>query len=210
MVSKCALLIGLFAAVLTASSTNAAVLCAKPRSDGTFSTSVKIREACTPREMQLDPAALHLQGPPGLPPPSISARVFSSSDIIVPNGTRTVLTFDSERFDKAALHDATAPERLTVPVDGTYALVCHTSWTTRGGGSRLLELWRNGSQVIAAANAPGDPAHHTELTVSTMFQLSAGDFVEARVDQDSGAAVAIGTNPPGLASTLEFSIARLP
>jgi hypothetical protein len=43
----------------------AVVLCAHPRSDGTFNTSVKIRETCKPAETQLDPVALGLQGPPG-------------------------------------------------------------------------------------------------------------------------------------------------
>src|SRR5713226_3086614 len=46
----------------------AAVLCARARSDGTFSTSLKIREACRPSETQLNPAALGLQGPPGPSP----------------------------------------------------------------------------------------------------------------------------------------------
>ena len=48
-----------------ASQAGAAVLCAKPRGDGTFSTTVKIREACRPVEMQLDPAGLGIPGPPG-------------------------------------------------------------------------------------------------------------------------------------------------
>jgi hypothetical protein len=51
--------------LLIATAADAAVLCAKPRKDGTFSTSVKIREGCKTAEVQLDPAALGLQGPPG-------------------------------------------------------------------------------------------------------------------------------------------------
>lgn len=42
------------------------VLCAKPRGDGSFSTTVKIRTgACRATEQQLDPGPLGLQGPPG-------------------------------------------------------------------------------------------------------------------------------------------------
>ena len=44
---------------------HAVVFCARPRFDGTFSAGVKVREACKPRETQLDPVALGLQGPPG-------------------------------------------------------------------------------------------------------------------------------------------------
>src|SRR5262245_18022652 len=57
----------LLAAVIATwdSRADAVVLCAKPRADGTFSTSVKIREACRTSETRLDPGALGLQGPPG-------------------------------------------------------------------------------------------------------------------------------------------------
>jgi|CXWL01.1.fsa_nt_gi hypothetical protein len=43
----------------------AAVLCARPRLDGSFNTTIKIRQTCAPRETQLDPGALRLQGPKG-------------------------------------------------------------------------------------------------------------------------------------------------
>ncbi len=55
----------LLSAVLGVSAADAVVLCAKPRSDGTYNTSIKLREACRPTETQLDPVALGLQGPKG-------------------------------------------------------------------------------------------------------------------------------------------------
>src|SRR5262245_21571650 len=44
---------------------HAVVLCARPRSDGTFNTSIKLREVCKSSETQLDPTALGLTGPQG-------------------------------------------------------------------------------------------------------------------------------------------------
>ena len=41
--------------LLTANIARAAVLCAKPRKDGTFNSSVKIREACKQNEVELAP-----------------------------------------------------------------------------------------------------------------------------------------------------------
>jgi hypothetical protein len=41
------------------------MLCARPRTDGTYNATVKIRELCKPSERQLDPVALGLQGPQG-------------------------------------------------------------------------------------------------------------------------------------------------
>lgn len=60
----------LIVALLLASSADAAVLCATPKKDGTFSTSVKIRQACKDNEERLDPETLGLQGPAGPPGPS--------------------------------------------------------------------------------------------------------------------------------------------
>ena len=48
------------AVLMAAATASAAVLCAKPRKDGTFNTGVKIREACKPGEVQLDAAAVGL------------------------------------------------------------------------------------------------------------------------------------------------------
>jgi hypothetical protein len=45
----------------------AVVLCARSRRDGTFNTTIKIREACRPTETQLDTLALGLEGEPGPP-----------------------------------------------------------------------------------------------------------------------------------------------
>jgi hypothetical protein len=55
----------LMSVLLAATAQASAVLCARPRSDGTFNTSVKLREACKPSEVQLDPVSLGLQGPKG-------------------------------------------------------------------------------------------------------------------------------------------------
>src|SRR5262245_53705371 len=48
------------AVLVMGSTAGAAVLCAKPRKDGTFNTGVKIREACKTSEVQLDAAAVGL------------------------------------------------------------------------------------------------------------------------------------------------------
>ena len=69
--------------VLPGGSADAVVLCARPRSDGTFSTSVKIREVCTVREAPLDPFALGLTGPPGpAGPPGPSSGFTCSSSCV--------------------------------------------------------------------------------------------------------------------------------
>jgi hypothetical protein len=48
-----------------ATTVRSAVLCARPKSDGSFNTTVKLRGTCKPSETVLDPAALGLRGPQG-------------------------------------------------------------------------------------------------------------------------------------------------
>lgn len=57
----------IFTAVVCAATVaaDAAVLCARRRSDGTPNGLVSVRAACTGREIALDPVALGLQGPAG-------------------------------------------------------------------------------------------------------------------------------------------------
>ena len=74
------------ACVAMATSAGAVVLCAHPRADGTFNTTVKIREACRNSELQLDPLALGLQGPPGppgLPGPAAGVTVRDANGAII-------------------------------------------------------------------------------------------------------------------------------
>ena len=49
---------------LVAGAAESPVLCAKPRRDGTFNASVKIRESCTAKEQLLNLAAVGLQAAP--------------------------------------------------------------------------------------------------------------------------------------------------
>jgi hypothetical protein len=51
--------------LLSAATAHSAALCAKPRADGSYNTSVKLREVCKAHETTLDPAALGLRGPQG-------------------------------------------------------------------------------------------------------------------------------------------------
>ncbi len=63
---------------------HAVVLCAKPRTDGTFNTSIKLREACKPAEQVLDPEGLGLRGPAG--PAGPAGQTGRSVTVVDANG----------------------------------------------------------------------------------------------------------------------------
>jgi hypothetical protein len=68
-------------------SAQAVDLCARQRADGTFNTTVKIREVCKSSEVPIDLGALGVEGPPGpqgpAGPPLDNAAIYSRETVIV-------------------------------------------------------------------------------------------------------------------------------
>ncbi len=147
------------------------------------------------------------------PTNDVSARVFNSANVsVAPSkpGEWRSLSFDSERWDTAKIHErSTNPGRLKAPVAGKYYIFANTTWESPiGSGVRGLRLQLNGKTVIAEQMVP-NPAlpFRTSMSVSTLYALSAGDYVEVQVLQISGGALFIrhvaATSP-------EFGMARIP
>src|SRR4029077_16581987 len=97
------------------------------------------------------------------PQPSgdVSARVFNSADISVPQmrvGEWKTLTFDSERWDSANLHDiAASTGRVKAPVAGKYTIFANITWETPlGSGFWGLRLLLNGKTPIAEQTLPNN------------------------------------------------------
>jgi len=148
--------------------------------------------------------------PPGN---DISARVFNSADITVSSlkpGEWTSLTFDSERWDTANLHEtATNSGRLKAPVAGKYYIFANITWESPiGTGLWGLRLQLNGKTVIAEQSLPNTAApFRISMSVGTLYALAAGDYVEVQVFQNSGNPLLIRTIP---ATSPEFGMAKLP
>jgi hypothetical protein len=106
------------------------------------------------------------------------ARVYNSAAISTATGTPKILTFDSERYDNGGLHSTSANTgRLTATITASNIT-----------GSRYVGLKVNGATYVAfderqAVTVAGRP---TIVTVSTSYQLAAGDYVEVEVFQNSG------------------------
>lgn len=129
---KKALLSITVAIVVVAGSAEAVVLCAKPRSDGTYNTSVKIREACKLGETQLDAGDIGVQGPPGPAGPSeawvgetngqmpMPTGQFALGSVNVPAGEYVVQSFVRLMADPGAAEASIACE-LRASTLGTFA-----------------------------------------------------------------------------------------
>jgi len=143
----------------------------------------------------------------------VSARVFNSADVTVPDmkpGEWTSLTFNSERWDTANLHEtATNSGRLKAPVAGKYYIFANITWESPiGSGLWGLRLQLNGKTVIAEQTLPNTGASfRISMSVGTLYALAAGDYLEAQVFQNNGNPLLLRSIP---ATSPEFGMVKVP
>ena len=135
------------------------------------------------------------------------ARVYNNADISIANATTTALTFNTERFDTETYHSTSSVTgRLVAPVTGLYLITGHIRFAANATGERRLMITLGGTTDIAYVSHSNNAAIITLMTVATIYQLSATNYVELRAYQSSGGSLnveAIGNYSP------EFSIVRL-
>lgn len=118
-----------------------------------------------------------------------ATKVYKSSVTTLSNGVETSLTFDTERFDTANLHDVvTNPDRLTCQQSGLYLItMSFNSNVSPTTGVLRAGIYKNGivNALARSAMSPNAVTH----TISTFAKLAFGDFVVARVLNTTGGAV---------------------
>lgn len=121
--------------------------------------------------------------------PKPLARVYNSAALTIANNTPTALTFNSERFDIAGMHSTSSnTSRLTVPTGcgGKYRIGAHIQWASNASGNRAVWLYANGATVCAVEEKTPFSGAAISMSVSTLWTLAAGDYVEVYVQQTSG------------------------
>jgi hypothetical protein len=88
--------LSIVATFVLVSAAHAAVLCTRPRFDGTFNANLKIREACKRSETQVNPADVGLQGPPGPPGADGICPCTTSTETSTTGTTETTGTTTTE------------------------------------------------------------------------------------------------------------------
>jgi hypothetical protein len=118
-----------------------------------------------------------------------ACRVHNSAAQNLANNAGVALTFNSERFDTAAMHSTvTQTSRITAPVAGLYTIAGHVQ--IQGDTdfiSVVVDIRLNGTTPIATVRDqnPGVSANQKMFSVSTIYKLAAGDYVELVVTQEN-------------------------
>jgi hypothetical protein len=130
------------------------------------------------------------------------ARVFHNANQAVPNAAAAV-AFNSERYDTAALHDPANNSRLAAPTAGVWAISFSWDATTNGANYEFF-LRVNGTTEIARY-ADDQVSGTWRDTLSTEYQLAAGDYVEVMMIAQTAGTVtlnAVGNRSPEFTMSL--------
>lgn len=135
---------------------------------------------------------------------------YNNTTQSINDSTTTALALNAEDFDVGALHDnASNNTRMTIPVggDGLYWVRGRASFAANATGIRGAFLFKGGAEVerVIVTNAGAGSA--TQVEVTGLFALVAGDYLELYGRQESTGA--LNTGNATRAATNVLSIVKL-
>jgi hypothetical protein len=140
------------------------------------------------------------------PPSAFHALLVGT--IAVPSGQSAPVVFDTLEFDLGGEYSI-ATGVFTPKHDGVYALDCglEALWTSTITGEFSLQVYRNGSEVMASDVANYESTQTASRPiVSGILKLQAGDSVSCAAFQTTGASQSLFAGASGRNT---FSAARL-
>ena len=117
------------------------------------------------------------------------AKVKHSAAQSIPDATATIPAFDTEEYDTDTIHDVTTNNsRLTCKTAGKYLCILTSAWASNTTGRRTGDFRVNGTDIISGHSIAPAPTYPINVS-ATIVDLAVNDYVEARVAQNSGAAL---------------------
>lgn len=125
--------------------------------------------------------------------------IVTKSTQSIPDGANTLLTFDTEVVDTAAMHSTGADtDRIICTVAGVYAVTAYSRFSADADGYRNIYIDHRDSSVallgIPASNVCPGLAATTDLSTSGIVVMAVGDFVRVNIFQNSGASMNVVNN----------------
>lgn len=120
------------------------------------------------------------------------ARAYANAQTSIANAAWTAVALGAEQEDTDSYHStSTNTSRMTVPTTDWYLIIGQSNFVSNTTGNiRGVSLRVNGGTYIAAYYLPPIAGgFETALSVSVMYPLTAGQYVEMCMYQDSGGAL---------------------
>ncbi len=127
---------------------------------------------------------------------AIAARVYRSTTQSISNNTWTSVSFSAEVNDTDNFWVIGSPTRLTIPYNGFYMFGFNGVFDPNATGIREAQFYLDGGAIPAADSKPtvGSGAG-TWLGMSHMHYLTAAQYLEVKVYQNSGGLLNLTASP---------------
>lgn len=126
--------------------------------------------------------------------PDLCARVRRAATQNLTNNVFTVMTWDTEDYDRGGFYVPGQPTRLTIPVSGVYRVSGNVPMGANNTGSgRAVAIYVNGAAATSGSRYVPPFASASRVPtpeVNLELQLDAGDYLELFGWQDTGATLA--------------------
>lgn len=120
---------------------------------------------------------------------NIGARVYKDADQSINSGSWTAIQFNQERWDTDTIHDnVTNNTRLTCTTAGVYVITGSVSMQSNAAALKGIRIILNGATVIAEESTTAADTDVFTRTITTIYNLSATDYVELQVYHNTGVA----------------------
>lgn len=125
----------------------------------------------------------------------VGCRAYNNATQSIANTGETAVAFNTESYDTSTFHDtSTNNSRFTVPTTGYYTATGFVFFANVAGGARNAYFKINGSTYTSGqATQLGDSTNGNYLEpILVDIALTAGDYIELIVAQNSAGAINIG------------------
>lgn len=110
------------------------------------------------------------------------------------SGTEADYVMSTESFDNAGLHSTTVSNgQVTIATAGTYLFGAVIEFDANTTGLRSVAVQVNGATYLAEDTVQAHTGQ-TGVTVTTLYAMSASDYITYRVWQNSGTGVGAGSS----------------
>lgn len=117
-----------------------------------------------------------------------SCRATRTSALSISDNTLTVVTLPTEAWDTHTMHSINVDtSRIVVPYTGLYRVTASVTWASNSTNQRQANLLVNGAS--ASAGEVKAASTISSATVTAELSLTANDYVELQVFQNSGGAL---------------------
>lgn len=127
-----------------------------------------------------------------MPPYTSGIRVYRDTWFNCPNDANTYITFTHERY-KTNIYFSPGdwPNTPQILTAGVYYLAATIMWNPNATGYRAAHIDVNRTYTVASVQFKGDAAFPATTTLSICTKLEVDDFIDVKVYQNSGGALAI-------------------